>query len=192
MSTPHAIRILVGSRSAMKLSAVEGGASKSFPGRAVEVVGCKGVSLVNEQPVGHEETVQGAVNRMTACREALEEGAHTNETETYLLCIENGIVETLPGEWYDVAWVVLETQEGVRVKVHSLGVPFPARCVEEAKGRGFAKCTAGQVMAEAGLVTTHDDPHVSLTAGVLKRSELLTEAVRAAFGLLFKRKEQSS
>ena len=188
-------RILVGTLSPLKVAAVEkvvakvfggggscdnssGGDESASPARttATAVVGVACESGVSEQPVGHEETLRGARNRLAACVAAAD-GA-----EDYCVAVESGIVEMAAGLWHDVAWVVLRDPSGNTVSIPSCGVCFPTEAVQAARARGFAKVTVGKVLAEQKAVAAHNDPHASLTRGHLRRGDYLDQALLTAFG----------
>jgi len=138
-----------------------------------EIVAVKSPSGVNEQPLG-DETECGALNRIRSARQA-RPGA-----DLYV-SIENGLFEE-GGEHVDRAVVAAERADGRRAMARSAGVVFPRIYVEEARRRGFQMTTVGQVLADRGIVTRHDDPHLTLCGK--SRAIFLVEATIVALAAL--------
>lgn len=159
-------------------------------------------SGVNEQPIGHAETLQGAANRLDAAK-AVRAGAD------YYVAIESGLVEvhipepapiaspasgsaaaaeTRPAprkRFFDTGWVLLERPgSGERAACPSCGVEFPSADVTAMLERGVSRATvAAQASKRAGLLDGQD-PHAWLTAGRRTRDALLGEAIAVALGQL--------
>lgn len=164
------MKIALASTSTIKLNACK----KVFNhiGNA-EFIARKVPSGVNEQPM-NAETLTGAVNRVFALRGEIPDA-------DYCVSIENGIFEE-DGAFIDRALAVVLPSEGMLVGMTSEGVAFPADCVEEARERGFDTWTVGQVMAERGIVTKHDDPHLDLSGR--SRQVYIEEALTRALQVL--------
>ena len=103
--------------------------------------------------------------------------------------------EFAPGEWYDLAYVVVMRRrperdgaagEGPFAEGLSQGVRFPVEAVQEASRRGFAEVTAGDVLAEM-TGCSPKDPHHHLTGGRFPRQRLLEDAVCAVAAQLLAR-----
>lgn len=168
--------VLVASSSRIKLDAVKAAFANCV------VTGVPAASDINEQPLGHDETIRGAMNRLANAKQS---EAYTSGVAAYAVSIENGIFSvTVPGEerprWFDLAWVVVEhVRSGSKALAHSMGLEFPAKYVDAAQARGFDTCTAGSVMAaETGC--EKNDPHAWLTHQGASRSALLVEALKLA------------
>ena len=131
------MKIIVGSQSQVKLDAVNG--ALKMLGIEAEVVGVKAKSNVAEQPMD-DETLQGARNRARHSRELAADG------DLYL-AIENGVF-TEGDRFVNKAVVMAIAKDGTETLATSDGVEFPKASVEEARKRGFATTTVGQVMAE--------------------------------------------
>lgn len=159
------MKIVVGSTSPHKLEAVREACQRI--GLDAEVVGCKAPSHVNEQPVGFDETLQGAGNRATFAT------VFTNADVA--IGIENGLVSYL----LDVAVIVLITADDRRIVTTSTGVRFPRDCYDEAAERGFSRTTVGSVFAEkyGGDAT---DPQSTITKNKVSRKDMLVQALMAA------------
>jgi non-canonical (house-cleaning) NTP pyrophosphatase len=172
--------IFVASTSIHKIAATEQAATKAYPGVSIAVHGLKASSGINEQPVGNEETLQGACNRLACIRGALQGQTRYD----ILVAMENGIFPVvLDGKqtWWDAGWVVVEDVGGNRGIASTTAVRLPDEDVRIAKERGFATTTVGSVIAErSGADGT--DPHAHLTGGLMKRVSSLEQALLAALG----------
>jgi len=163
-------RVVVCSTSKQKKAAVEAALSAT-------VISCKAPSLVSDQPIGLDETLRGAKNRLAAILEGSDaEGADL------AVAIENGVMRLLGGDeevWVDIAVVLLrDLATGAQSVSTSAGVQFPTAAVgdwAEAGGEG----TIGDVLAES-LACDKQDPHVALTKGSFSRARLLENAIRVA------------
>jgi len=180
------MRLLVASESPYKLAAVEEATRDIFMNsRTVE--GYSVSSGINEQPVGHQETIQGATNRLNALKNQLEDTRYH-----LLIALENGIfsIETEDGtKWFDLAWVIVENSAGERALAHSAGVEFSKEDVEEASLRGFETTTVGSILAEKSSCLAND-PQAYLCNEFIGRQNILAQAVRVAIGQLKRRTEE--
>lgn len=149
------MKIAVASASAVKLEACRKAFGAVAPqGGVVDIIPVKAPSGVAEQPVG-DETLTGALNRISHARSAVHDA-------DYYVSIENGLfVED--GRYIDRAVVVIARRNEAPQTFYSDGVEFPSQSVEETRKRGFDTWTVGKVMAEQGVVSQHDDPHLSLS-----------------------------
>ena len=158
--------IAVGSENKIKLDAVRRGFEQAgFTD--ITVVGFNALSDVAEQPFGKDETLAGAKNRATATL------THFKDADI-IVGIESGILE----DNSDVAIIYcLNKNEDYDVEHIEMSekVTFPADCVEEARQRGFATVTVGQVMKERGVVNDQTDPHLTLTGK--SRTIYLTDTI---------------
>jgi non-canonical (house-cleaning) NTP pyrophosphatase len=165
------ISFYLGSGSKIKVTALENAISSlKIHGYIYPVR--EAVSAVNEQPVGEEEILRGAINRVFSARSIRPDG------EIYV-AIENGIEKTEVGDWVDYAIVLaFAPAYGVISYVKSQAVVFPSEQVEKTamKDGGFAANTVGKTLKEDGVVNFHDDPHLDL-AGISRR-EILKEALK--------------
>lgn len=160
------MKIALASQSEIKVSAI-----RAAFGDAVELVTFDAPSNVNEQPIG-EETLRGAKNRIAFIKAACP------DADLYI-SIENGLfIEE--HEYVDRAVVSITTREGHSFVTYSDGVVFPHQYVEETRNKdgGFKTWTVGKIMAEAGFITKHNDPHSDL--GHQSRSAYIVQAVQAA------------
>jgi len=159
------INIALGSTSQHKIEAVKQACQQL--GLMASVVGVKAASGQNEQPVGLNETYQGALSRA--------QGAKTQNPEAIAIGIESGIFITENKEnplTIDFAVIVVLTPDNRCIVATTPGVVFPEDCVAIAKERGFATATTGSVIAEK-LGGDPTDPHSTLTNGVVSRTQTL-------------------
>ena len=98
------IKVLVASENPVKISAVRLGFEKMFPGEKFEVVGVASNSGVPDQPVGHDQTLEGAKNRVADLRARFAE-------YDYYTGIEGGIDHNDLGTEV-FAWVHIKHRDG--------------------------------------------------------------------------------
>ena len=180
--------VLVGSKTALKLSAVKAALSADV------VEGVSVPSGVNDQPVGVEMTVSGARNRMAA---ALHSGAFKKGDFHFVVAIENGMVRMEGSEegaderWVDLAVVIVyDCQSGLDAVATSVGVEFPPADVFE-WAEGGSEGTVGALIAKRSGCDPQD-PHAHLTAGLYRRTRLLEAPIRVAASSLVQRRSHST
>lgn len=178
------MEIFVASTSECKLEAVKNASKEMYPDVVVNVHGRKASSGINEQPVGHEETVQGALNRLKSLKDIIGQTRYD-----LLVAFENGIFAvTIGGQetWFDLGWVVVEDVDGNQAFACSTGMEFPVGDVEEARQRGFSRSTVGSVIAERTGADSAD-PHSYLTKQTVTRADMLGQSLKTALGqILFR------
>lgn len=167
--------IRIGSDSALKIKAVK--LALEALGYSGPINGEKVPSVVNEQPMGPEETYRGALHRANAAFDTLQQ--RESEVSGWAVGIESGVIQF--GEVYlDLAVVVVLGTNGERACASSEGIEFSEDAVQVAQRHGFGETTVGSVVANiAGC--DPDNPHSLLTKGRLSRENILANAVRAAF-----------
>lgn len=173
--------IFVGSTNKHKLAAVKYGLEEVFSDLILDVQGRSVSSQINAQPVGHEETVRGAINRLTDLKKMLADTHYD-----LLVAFENGIFSVQIGAreaWFDLGWVAVEDANGRQSLAHSTGIEFNAADVRKARQYGLKFSTVGRVIGDR-LGTDTSDPHLYLTDGVVGRIELLRLGLKAAVGQL--------
>jgi non-canonical (house-cleaning) NTP pyrophosphatase len=172
-ATKNCRRILVASMSTSKVEA----ASKALGGS------CAGVhakSLVSDQPIGLDETLRGAKNRLAAVVEGAAGGADL------VVAIENGILRLCGGKeetWVDVAVVIVhDLKTGAESFATSAGVQVPTHFVGQWAEAG-SEGTVGECIADE-LRCNKQDPHSALTKKQFARAALLEQAIRVAASTL--------
>lgn len=178
------MRIFLGSTSKHKLTAITEAASEVFPDEHDLVVQTFQVSSdINEQPVGLEETLQGARNRLKNLKTIIGDARYD-----LLVAMENGIFPVyVDGKelWFDLGWVVLEDPTGFPIYTNSSGIQVNTEYVEIARSRGFSTTTVGSISAERSAAE-RTDPNAFLTAGHVTRTNMLKQACKVALGQLLR------
>lgn len=176
------MKILLGSTNEHKISAVKQVFKKLFPNENVQIKGIKADSEINEQPLGHEETIGGALNRLKNAK-LLYEGDFD-----YAIAIENGLFPvSVKGKkrFFDAAWVAVEDAKGRQTISLSSGLEFSEKAINKALTRdgGFKTTTVGLIIAqETNCDAT--DPQSFMTNGLVSRVDMLKQAIEIALGQL--------
>jgi inosine/xanthosine triphosphatase len=92
------IRIVVASGNPVKIEAARNGVRMLFPEADLQIWGAGVDSGVPAQPMGHEQTFQGALNRARAAMQATPAG--------FAIGIEGGL-EKVDGRYHAFAWVAV-------------------------------------------------------------------------------------
>ncbi len=164
--------IVVGSTSQLKLSAVRKAVLQSkFSG--IEPIGVSAQSGQNEQPVGFDETYEGALKRAWQARSAY--------PEALCIGIESGlwVSNSAPGrqeKFFDFAVIVLLTHGGYEISTTTSAIELPKKFVDIAQSIGFATKTVGSVIAEK-LGGDPADPHTTLTNRQITREETIVASL---------------
>lgn len=178
--------VFVGSSSRHKVTAVEEVCTDLFQSEP-NIQGLKATSDINEQPVGHEETLRGAKNRIQSIKTMI-------GTTRYdlLVAFEGGIFSVLVDDeelWFDIGWTVVEDADGNQAISHSAGIRYPTIDVKEAQRRGFETTTVGAVMSEH-LQVDPTNPQSALTSQIMQRSDLSSQSLKLAIGQLLTKSEK--
>lgn len=161
--------MVVGSMSRHKLDAVRRACDRIGMISAI-VSGIRTDSGQNEQPVGFDETFDGASARARSVKDRY--------PDRVAIGIESGIFRIGEDDpvTCDMAVVVVLTEPGVRIMTTSSALMIPERFVEMAESRGFGNTTVGSVIASE-LGGDPADPHSLLTGGLVSRMETLADAL---------------
>lgn len=161
--------MVVGSMSRHKLDAVRWACDRIGMISAI-VSGIRTDSGQNEQPVGFDETFDGASARARSVKDRY--------PDRVAIGIESGIFRIGEDDpvTCDMAVVVVLTEHGVRIMTTSSALVIPERFVEMAESRGFGNTTVGSVIASE-LGGDPADPHSLLTGGLVSRMETLADAL---------------
>jgi len=171
------LKILLASSSAIKIDATRKAFQELFPKHFVEVVSIKAKSEINEQPVGHDETLKGAMNRLKNAKNA------SQDHFDFTVAIENGIFPATyltTTTWFDVGIVVVANAIGKESFSVSTAVQVPSHLVEEAMKKGFATTTFGSVLKQKNNSVDENDPHRYLTNNLFCRESLLISTIKTA------------
>eukprot|EP00300_Choanocystis_sp_HF-7_P021809 c2090_g1_i1.p2 GENE.c2090_g1_i1~~c2090_g1_i1.p2 ORF type:complete len:204 (+),score=31.06 c2090_g1_i1:25-636(+) len=185
---PAPVTVFVSSLSPIKIDAVREALGQS-EWEATEITGFAAASGVDEQPVGNEDTLRGAMNRLAHTKSHVESSVpEARGANVLYVAMENGIFSVAQPDgtllWFDLAWIVVEHgPTGRRAFAHSEGIQFPTVYVEKAQRLGFARTTVGSVIASE-TTASKADPHMWLTRGQRPRFALLTSAIGVALSQL--------
>ena len=133
------LRVVVGSKNPVKVAAVRKAFFQAFPDRVLVCVGHDVPSGVSDQPWGHAETQQGAVQRARGARFMGDGEAH------YAVGVEGGVVEVAGGGLKSIAYIAI-FEGGGRVSVeHTASFALPPRVARLLKGEepGHGKLELG-------------------------------------------------
>lgn len=173
--------VFVGSTNGYKVGAVKLVLKEIFSGKSIDIVGIDAGSGVNEQPVGNDETLKGALHRLEDIERKI-----GDQKFDLLVAMENGII---PVEihnqihYFDLGWVVVKDAHEMKAIASSTGIEFDQKNVLEGRRRGFAATTVGLVIAEETGCDPRD-PHSFLTQGLVSRADMLQQAFKAGLGQL--------
>ena len=129
-----------------------------------EVVSGKTDSKVSKQPFGYEETCNGALNRVTQCKQDF--------NPDIAIAIESGLIE-INKSYFDIACVYAILKEGKKSIAFSAGYFVPGWIIQEIKEKD----------TELGEITKRlsgdvdKDPLKYFSNDLIKREDLLSQAV---------------
>ena len=170
------IRIGLASNSNLKIEAVKNAFCQLYP--TIEVVSRNTKSDINEQPIGFEETILGAENRMKHLIEIL---SFEPKVDFYV-SIENGLIHVSNNKWLDIAWIILiDADKNTKYEGSSGGILFDTQSVEESRKIGWNTTTAGAIMAKK-FDCNSTDPHSFITKNRAGRRTLITNALIGLIG----------
>ncbi len=162
------MKIAVGTESKLKLRAVS--ASLKLLGINGEVIGHNSKSLVPNAPVGYEEMTLGALNR---AKEALRK---VNESQIGI-GIENGLLQVVEtSEWFDLPVICVLTKDGDKFFSIGAGYNVPQWMID----RIFNEHTELGFIIQELDKDAEKDPINYFTKGLLRREEILTQALICA------------
>ena len=136
-----------------------------------EVISLKTDSKVSNQPFGYDETILGAKNRVKQCQEEI--------NPDIAIAVESGLVE-IQGNYFDIACVYAVSKSGVESMSFSAGSLTPQWIIDEIKEKN----------TEFGFITQRisggeeKDPQKYFSNGVIKRNELISQAIVLALSKL--------
>ncbi|MCX6752031.1 MAG: inosine/xanthosine triphosphatase [Candidatus Nomurabacteria bacterium] len=137
-----------------------------------EIISGKTDSKISKQPFGYEETIQGALNRVTQCKQ--------NFNPDIAIAIESGLIE-ISGDHFDIACIYAISKENKKSIAFSSGYFVPGWMIKEIKEKD----------TELGEITrrlsgdTDKDPLKYLSGNSIKREDLLSQAIILALVKLF-------
>lgn len=105
------LNVLVASANPVKIASTRKGFNLVFPQQKFEFLGKSVASGVPDQPLGSDQTLEGALNRISNLKKL------QNEAD-YYVGIEGGIRKK-GDDWYAFAWILVESKEGLTGKAQT-------------------------------------------------------------------------
>lgn len=164
------MKIVIGTTSDLKIRSLKEALVRF--GVQAEVVSLKTDSKVSSQPFGYDEMILGAKNRVRQCQEEI--------NPDIAIAVESGLVE-IQGNYFDIACVYALSKTGEESISFSSGFFTPPWIVDEIKEKN----------TEYGFITQRisgdpdKDPQKYFSGGVIKRDELIFQAIILALTKLF-------
>ncbi len=167
------IDVLVTSNSAVKVKAAKAIFTDKFKISAskLNIKGVKTKSAVAEQPIGLDEAIQGAKNRITDLKQRLKLESNSHP---YIVSIENFFTELRQdSNPTDHALVIIEDPNGKQFTYLSVGVEINKEIYSSALQNGV---TIGDILARRYNVSANDW-HGYVTANKIDRQQQILSAV---------------
>lgn len=160
--------IVVTSKNPVKTRAALAGFQAMFPEEVFNVIEFPTPSGVGDQPMSDEETLRGALNRVT--------NAHRDYTDAdFYIGLEGGIEDSV-GEMCLFAWVVIMSRDG-RIGKGKTGTLFLPEQVSELVRHGMELGDADDAVFGSSNVKQKIGTVGLLTDGVIDRERYTAEAV---------------
>lgn len=164
------MKIVIGTTSELKIRSLKEALMRF--NIETEVISLKTDSKVSNQPFGYDETILGAKNRVKQCQEEI--------NPDIAIAVESGLVE-IQGNYFDIACVYARSKNGEESISFSSGFFTPQWIINEIKEKN----------TEYGFITQRisgdldKDPQKYFSNGVVKRNELISQAIVLALIKLF-------
>lgn len=173
------IKIILGSKSHIKLNAVKEAVSHVFDEYNYTITNVETESNVNNQPYGYDEITEGAQNRLNDCHESVPLTQEEDNVNYILVAIENGIIK-INSFFYDLACVMVENyQTGEVYTTFSTTIEIPREIIYKVTESDYEK-TVGDIIDP----NNSKDPHSTLTNFVLCRKDILKQALVSSLSQL--------
>lgn len=161
------MKIVVSSKNPVKISSALLGFQSMFSGEEFEIVGVSVPSGVPDQPLGDEQTLLGAMNRMN--------GVLTLSEADYYVGIEGG-VEHVGDDVEVFAWVVVRGPNGRVGKARTGMFLLPKKLVELVR-QGVELGTAADMIFDESNSKQKGGTVGALTSGAIDRTAYYHHAV---------------
>ncbi len=167
-----ALRVAVGSKNPVKVSAVRDVFEKAFSGTKIEIIERKVESGVSEQPF-EDETERGAINRA--------ESAINGTDAHYGVGVEAGLfLDRLSGKYLDVQYcAIVDRGKGITIG-HGAGFSYPDEVMSVVLEGGATIGDAMKMVYGKEDIGKKEGAVGFLSRGLLNRKELTEHAVIAA------------
>jgi len=176
------VKIFVGSTNPVKINAVTTAASETWPD--VTVTGIDVPSGIPEQPIGDEQTRQGAINRAQA---VLAAGQKANQSDVTLLGVglEGGVMD-INGELFSTVWTTVIDEDGQLFEANGARFKVPEIVAEKILAGEEMGPIMSQLLGEADIRKKQGMIGV-ITSGFIDRTEEYSSIVKMALGLWYGR-----
>ncbi|MEM8523985.1 MAG: inosine/xanthosine triphosphatase [Bacteroidota bacterium] len=161
-------KIIIASKNPVKIQAALNGFQEMFPKVLFEAKGIAVPSGVSDQPMGSEETFQGAWNRVNVAREV-------QPNADFWIGIEGGNIRHDEDEMEVMAWIVVASKDRIG-KARTAGFFLPKKIIDlinqgyelgDADDLVFGVNNSKSTLGSGGL----------LTEGVIDRTRFYVQAV---------------
>lgn len=169
------MKIALGTKSKLKIRATEE-AFKKLNFTEIQIESFDVPSGVSEQPFGFEETIKGARNRA-------ENALRNSPSVDFSVGIENGLIKIeLVEQYFDIPCVCIVSKGGDVSYSFGAGYYIPVWMVEKVINNEvpFLGYLVNEIDSAAG-----NDPITLFSKGVIKREEVLKEAIMIAVNKIF-------
>jgi inosine/xanthosine triphosphatase len=162
------MKIITCSTNPAKIKAVKNAFDKVFPNESMEVIGAYAESGVSDQPMGDEETLAGAKNRIDNC-------ITSNPGADFYVGLEGGCLFTVDDKLEAFAWMVVSDGKNQgKARTASFELPNEvARLVREGMELGHAD----DVVFQRKDSKTQNGAVGILTNDVIDRSSYYEQAI---------------
>ncbi|MCC7432852.1 inosine/xanthosine triphosphatase [Candidatus Peregrinibacteria bacterium] len=161
-------KLVIASKNPVKLSAVKNGFQKIFPNDSFDLIGISVESGVPDQPMGDEETYQGALNRVNAATKLHPEA-------DYCIGLEGGLEEH-QGQMMASAWICIKSKTGKLGRGRTGSFILPEKITELVKA-GKELGHAADSLFKTTNIKQSSGTIGLLTNDIIDRSIYYTEAV---------------
>lgn len=164
------MKIVIGTKNSAKVNAVQKSCNSLL--NNVEFIMLDVPSLVSAQPIGDEETIQGAKNRA--------EQACTEHDSDMAFGLEGGVKE-LDGQLYLCNWGVLQTRLGQQYIAGGAQIPLPDEIANALRTGGELGPLMDAYTNHKGI-RHHEGAIGVFTNGIVKRGEMFEHIVNLLVG----------
>ena len=181
------MHIFVGSTNPVKINAVTTAASETWPD--VRVQGLDVPSGISEQPIGDEETLQGAINR---AKMALDQGLESLTEEQLKsdqmigVGLEGGVFHFSKTELWSTVWVAVVDTEGTIFTANGARFRVPDSIAERILTGGEMGPIVERLVGEADVRSKQGMIGI-ITQGFVDRAEEYAGITKMAIGLWYGR-----
>lgn len=162
-------KVIVASTNPVKIRAVERGFKKVFKREKFVVTGVQVLSLVADQPMTDEETLQGATNRAQGAKKEC-------PNADFWIGIEGGIEPVGKKDMLCIAWIVILSKSGTLGKARTSAFFMPHEIVKLVK-KGKELGEADDIVFNRTGSKYTDGTVGALTNGLINRTSYYEEVV---------------